>query len=594
MFNCHKVKLTFATFCVCVTSHGATYYMATNGNNSANGTSTSTPWLTLTKAAASMRAGDALFIRGGVYDCDPTTGTYQYFSPGYFTSNGGTNGLGTPSSPIVVSNYPGEVPVFINGNLSGVGIAPFTLGFNSWVKLFGLSASNCRGESITIVSDMTNCEIAYCTLGPSSTNAGSQGVFAFGSRCYSNYIHDCTFFGAWQNTGATNQVEGGDLVSFGSTTWYNYNEDTPKYNVLFRNVMYHGGHTALNPQGCAYTAIISNIVHNEVWISWPSFQQLGGHRTCGAFGGWNVYDSNDFSYAGNAIANGGAEGVGIFGQNNIVRRNRIHHNENNGLTLYDKAVGDGTWAVTNNHVFHNTFAHNALGQTWETNYYNLSQTNLGVPLPHGINFNNKCSVFLSGSTNSVFVNNIFAFNGGLLGTNSLESRGHTSVDDANAFTRTNFFNHTGGDPRFQLDSNDLYYWGYLVGNPFDYSNPNYRLQSTSPCIDNGTWLTTTVGSGSGTSLAVADSWYFWEGTTAAGVVFPGDTIQLEGVVVTAKVTAIDRSTHTLTLATSLSWTNGQGVALLFNGKSPDMGAYEYSGIVVNATVLNVGTFNIGQ
>ena len=47
--------------------HGATYYVSTSGNDGNNGTSLSTPWRTINKAAQMMVAGDTVFIRGGTY-----------------------------------------------------------------------------------------------------------------------------------------------------------------------------------------------------------------------------------------------------------------------------------------------------------------------------------------------------------------------------------------------------------------------------------------------------------------------------------------------------------------------------------------------
>lgn len=47
--------------------HGATYYVATNGNDSADGSS-GTPWLTITKAASTAATGDTVIINSGDYD----------------------------------------------------------------------------------------------------------------------------------------------------------------------------------------------------------------------------------------------------------------------------------------------------------------------------------------------------------------------------------------------------------------------------------------------------------------------------------------------------------------------------------------------
>jgi hypothetical protein len=48
------------------TGSAATYYVATNGSDSANG-SFATPWRTIQKAATVMMPGDTTFVRGGVY-----------------------------------------------------------------------------------------------------------------------------------------------------------------------------------------------------------------------------------------------------------------------------------------------------------------------------------------------------------------------------------------------------------------------------------------------------------------------------------------------------------------------------------------------
>jgi hypothetical protein len=112
-----------------------------------------------------------------------------------------------------------------------------------------------------------------------------------------------------------------------------------------------------------------------------------------------------------------------------------------------------------------------------------------------------------------------------------------------------------------------------VTTPYTATTPNLpdlSLRTNSPCIDAGAWLTTATSSGSGTALSVTDAGYFFAGL---GNLVPGDTIQLQGTSGTARITAI--TGNTLTLNTSLTWTNGQGIALPFNGSRPDIGAYEF-------------------
>ena len=88
-------------------SSGATYYVATNGSDGNNGTSTSTPWATWQKAFSTAVAGDIVYIRGGTYQPTSTYG-YGNYNGVYITSKNGTLG-----SPITIENYPGEVPVLM-------------------------------------------------------------------------------------------------------------------------------------------------------------------------------------------------------------------------------------------------------------------------------------------------------------------------------------------------------------------------------------------------------------------------------------------------------------------------------------------------
>ena len=97
-------------------------------------------------------------------------------------------------------------------------------------------------------------------------------------------------------------------------------------------------------------------------------------------------------------------------------------------------------------------------------------------------------------------------------------------------------------------------------------------EATSPAIDAGRFLTNTASSGSGTVITVDDAGYFFDGFD----IVDGDSIQLEGQTQTARITNVNYATNTLTLATSLTWTSGQGVSLPYEGSAPDIGAYEYT------------------
>jgi len=106
----------------------------------------------------------------------------------------------------------------------------------------------------------------------------------------------------------------------------------------------------------------------------------------------------------------------------------------------------------------------------------------------------------------------------------------------------------------------------------DFDARDFRLKSTSPCINAGTYLTSATRAGSGTALPVADAKVFVDGFGIA----PGDQIQLEGQSERANVLQIDYASNVLTLDRSLSWSEGLGVSTPFAGSAPDIGAFEYS------------------
>ena len=100
------------------------------------------------------------------------------------------------------------------------------------------------------------------------------------------------------------------------------------------------------------------------------------------------------------------------------------------------------------------------------------------------------------------------------------------------------------------------------------SSGDFTLQSTSPAMNAGTFLTTTVGSGSGTTLTVADAGFFTDGF---GLV-PGDMIQV-GSNSPVRITTINYGTNAITVAQNIAWSNGQGVSLSYSDVRPDMGAH---------------------
>jgi hypothetical protein len=135
------------------------------------------------------------------------------------------------------------------------------------------------------------------------------------------------------------------------------------------------------------------------------------------------------------------------------------------------------------------------------------------------------------------------------------------------------------------NANPLFVNYISPGNPGN----NYHLLAGSPAIAAGTYLTTVAAgdSGSGTSLVVSDAAYFQDGyglSNAYSTVL-GDCIAVGTPSNHVCITAVNYTTNTLTLASSISRSAGQGVYLysksdgvrVLTGSAPDLGAYPYNG-----------------
>lgn len=135
-------------------SFGATYYVAPNGNNSANG-SIGSPWDTLEYATSRMSGGDTLYVRGGTYN-----EVFDLYGPD-----------GTAANPTIIRNYPGETPVFDNGNPSGSAHALYGV---NWYVLSGLTIRNI-GLGLIVWETCSNVVLTNLTV----YNTGHQSIFIY-------------------------------------------------------------------------------------------------------------------------------------------------------------------------------------------------------------------------------------------------------------------------------------------------------------------------------------------------------------------------------------------------------------------------------
>lgn len=172
---------------------------------------------------------------------------------------------------------------------------------------------------------------------------------------------------------------------------------------------------------------------------------------------------------------------------------------------------------------------------------------------------NYCISYTNGSRNGKVINNIFynsARSGGMLY--------YVDGSSQNGFHADYNLAYLSGNP------NQIH--GIIGQDPsfFNYNNDELYLQNNSPAINAAGPITTTIGSGNGTNISVADAGYFMDGWG----ITDGDYIQV-GNNSPVQITNIDYNNNIITIDNSISWNSGEFVCFPFEGDSLDIGAFEY-------------------
>ncbi|MGD9210556.1 MAG: hypothetical protein PVI90_07260, partial [Desulfobacteraceae bacterium] len=113
-----------------------------------------------------------------------------------------------------------------------------------------------------------------------------------------------------------------------------------------------------------------------------------------------------------------------------------------------------------------------------------------------------------------------------------------------------------------------------------------ELSSSSAAIDKGGFLTTTTSSGSGNIIYVKDAGYFSDGFDATD----GDTIRV-GSNDAVQISSVDYDKDMIVINSKISWDKGDGVALDYEGDSPDIGAAEYINTTIPSPSLRIVVTN---
>ena len=539
-----KIRIVFIIaffFCFTLPLNATTYYVSLSGDDNWSGTSPDSAWRRIAYATQQVQAGDTLLIFSGNYGNEQAE-----------IANSGTSG-----APIVIrAEVPGEVIMQGEGSGNGILIEGTSYIIIEGIKFTNFSAGiflyhvgsyitvrkcifieNTAGGFLTwgTSSDISLCHHIVATENQFSdyTDQQDYGIyFCYATNCVANnnYFfgqhHQALSFKRKVHTGiAKNNIFEGFLYS---ALYLGQNLDAPgdtnrSYNLIAE------GNTFCPAQG--YRA------KRPIWVANVERAVVRNNFMEGkddVDGGWGEgialgdYESGYFP----------ANPTYITIYNNVMRR--IGGTTTNpGIRVYHDCHDV--------RVFNNTFADCAYGLGFEIEDTVFFQNNIFYNYQHGM-------IREGSGQNCIFrYNDIYPYWAGA---------GPTNISVEPLFV--------GPFDSLELPIEDPYFIP-------DFSRAIVcQLQTSSPCIDTGACLTTTVDSGSGNEIEVEDAGYFTDGFGIAD----GDLVRV-GANELLRIVGIDYDNNKITVDQSISWSNNDGVSLPYAESAPDIGAYEYSLVGIN-------------
>jgi hypothetical protein len=559
---------------------GATYYVAPGGNDNNPGT-IEKPWATIAKANRTLKAGDMVLIRGGVY--------FDVIDPA---------NSGEPGRRIIYKSYPNE-EVTIAGvaerrrlvriNKSYITVDGFHITYPydtsdgsrrwEWVLVAGEQAQyneilNCRivrpGDPLVHYGEnyrewgIVVSGAQHTLISGNYIRGVNQGIQLKDIARYT-WIHNNTISETSESsivlTSSRNTIQG-TLIE-GNTLERSLTEDGIQFHqdfgapdsstdisnlgVIIRgNVLRNHAENAIDLKGAAHVVIEGNTIYGTI----------GSND--GPLSGWNRNSMG-------AII----RGMGASTRDIIVRNN----------VFYDNA--GGAWLFDGWKIYHNVF----VGNNRDFTGPNSSYTNNSRPFFLGI-YQIDPTPTLVGIKNNIFANHNSA--NVSLRANQLSADmdiDYNAYQGPNADHRAPQGYHLAHLAEWQqllessiaISGNDenSHEFADLAAIRFvnvppnptgDHQQFDFSLRPDSPLREQGGPLTFAVGSGRGHTIQVVDAGYFFDGFG----VTESDLIQI-GADRVARIVGIDYEQHTITVDRILTWRDQEGVGLPSAGQRPDIG-----------------------
>jgi hypothetical protein len=512
-----NILTILAIIIACPSVWAATYYVdSSSGSDSNSGTTESQAWKSISKVNNfAFKAGDdILFKTGQSWDeiLKPVSGSSESATVTY-------GSYGSAAKPVIRS---------------------FDVNNKAYVEARDISFRNSSyNHPVVIQNNSHHITIRDCDIIADSSNSTWAALYIL-MNSHHNKIIGC-------NIEHRNYDRQSDAVNLRRNANYNLIENCTIGNATHYSLSLEGANAEYPDYTCSHNVIRNNTIKNDVGA--PSGLQSNSHR--------NLFE-------GNTIIGGGPQdkqprSLKDVSMDNIIRNNVFRDNPmsstGSGLAMeVYKYNSDPANIAKGNRIYNNVIT-------------NISR------YPIVIATNGDSGAYVE---DNVFKNNVIY--------NNNPSNGYSVTVQAHTAIRDNYFHNNlvyeSGKTKVLYVNSGAYsvpeiedgnFWkGNKQSDPM--LDTNYNPKQSSPCIDNGDYLTfVTSSSGSGTTFQVSDSNYFSDGF---GIV-PGDVIVVGNT--TATITAIDHTKNIISVSKQISWQYGQPVNLPYSGNKPDIGKLDGDG-----------------
>ncbi len=531
------------------------YYISNNGNDSNTGLSPSNPWKTIDKVNLEMNNG-VINVGDNIY----------FNRSNLFFGTIECRLGGTKDNYMILGAYgAGEKPIIDSlGEEHCIDLSwRDSSGYYLFENLFLKSSTH---DAISIgVNKRNNISIKNIDIGEPNKGKtiGRHGIYI--DRVVNYSIENVNTFGC-------------GIILYGDTeeTLSNgrvWNCTVDGQNISYGGIVFHRAHSESTNDGCGVMHHIKNCtVFNNDGNTGAFIFGMGSDflvENCTVYGQCksafgidhevrnitvqfcNVYDTTGFGFYIQAT------------NNTIIRSNNIWNTYYDPIQLYP--TDWGSWAneeggAKNVAIYNNNFM-------YSTNWYGTINRLVSINHDYYLEISIKNNVFASYSLSPRYLYQSFAA--------QIPPNPHILFDRNiwwhPAQSNTDFWHN-------YINSIDILNWNaYYPTDMFedpkmtDPENNDFSLQTNSPAIDRGAFLTSSEGSGSGTLITVDNVNYFSDGHGIADgdIIFIGDELNL-------RVVSIDRANNQLLINRSITWSDNDDIGLYpFHGSKVDIGSFEY-------------------